>query len=147
MHAEMRILTASPQRQEVSGCSLSECSVCPLQVLAKIEEANQIGRNLPPEAFYNELIRCILSLLVCCLSREAKLMDSAIISVFVCSRKLTVCLLENQDWARPCFSCNRQCQGTATSLTKISVWVTVRSWMWRTTMWRGGRRTTPPTMA
>ena len=29
-----------------------------MKVLAKIEEANQIGRNLPPEAFYNELIRC-----------------------------------------------------------------------------------------
>lgn len=28
-----------------------------IKVLAKIEEANQIGRNLPPEAFYNELIR------------------------------------------------------------------------------------------
>ncbi len=28
-----------------------------IKVLAKIEEANQIGRKLPPEAFYNELIR------------------------------------------------------------------------------------------
>ena len=37
--------------------SLPKCSVWPPQVLAKIEEANQIGRNLPPEAFYNELIR------------------------------------------------------------------------------------------
>ena len=75
----MRGFTASPWGQEVSGGSLPECSVCPLQVLAKIEEANQIGRNLPPEAFYNELIRYILSLLVCCLSREAKLMDNTII--------------------------------------------------------------------
>ena len=83
--------------------------VLPLQVLAKIEEANQIGRNLPPEAFYNELIRFISSLLVCCLSREAKLMDSTIISVFVCSRKLTVCLLETHERARPCFRGIRQC--------------------------------------
>ena len=30
-----------------------------IKVLAKIEEANQIGRKLPPEAFYNELIRYI----------------------------------------------------------------------------------------
>jgi len=27
------------------------------QVLARVEEANQLGRLLPPEAFYNELIR------------------------------------------------------------------------------------------
>lgn len=31
--------------------------VVKLQVLAKVEEANQIGRQLPPDAFYNELIR------------------------------------------------------------------------------------------
>ena len=37
--------------------SLPKCIAWPPQVLAKIEEANQIGRNLPPEAFYNELIR------------------------------------------------------------------------------------------
>lgn len=29
-----------------------------IKVLAKVEEANQLGRNLPPDAFYNELIRC-----------------------------------------------------------------------------------------
>jgi len=29
-----------------------------IKVLAKVEEANQLGRQLPPEAFYNELIRC-----------------------------------------------------------------------------------------
>ena len=29
-----------------------------IKVLAKVEEANQLGRSLPPEAFYNELIRC-----------------------------------------------------------------------------------------
>lgn len=28
-----------------------------IKVLAKVEEANQLGRKLPPEAFYNELIR------------------------------------------------------------------------------------------
>ena len=28
-----------------------------IKVLAKVEEANQLGRQLPPEAFYNELIR------------------------------------------------------------------------------------------
>lgn len=28
-----------------------------IKVLARVEEANQIGRKLPPEAFYNELIR------------------------------------------------------------------------------------------
>ena len=27
-----------------------------IKVLAKVEEANQLGRKLPPEAFYNELI-------------------------------------------------------------------------------------------
>ena len=30
-----------------------------IKVLAKVEEANQLGRQLPPEAFYNELIRCV----------------------------------------------------------------------------------------
>ena len=35
------------------------CSVMNvIKVLAKVEEANQLGRQLPPEAFYNELIRC-----------------------------------------------------------------------------------------
>ncbi len=34
------------------------CSVMNvIKVLAKVEEANQLGRQLPPEAFYNELIR------------------------------------------------------------------------------------------
>lgn len=28
-----------------------------IKVLSKVEEANQVGRLLPPEAFYNELIR------------------------------------------------------------------------------------------
>ena len=28
-----------------------------IKVLARVEEANQLGRQLPPEAFYNELIR------------------------------------------------------------------------------------------
>lgn len=27
-----------------------------IKVLAKVEEANQIGRQLPPDAFYNQLI-------------------------------------------------------------------------------------------
>jgi len=27
------------------------------QVLAKVEEANQVGRKLPPDGFYNQLIR------------------------------------------------------------------------------------------
>ena len=58
MHAWVRVSIALPLGQELSGGSLPKCSVCALQVLAKIEEANQIGRNLPPEAFYNELIRC-----------------------------------------------------------------------------------------
>ena len=31
-----------------------------IKVLAKVEEANQLGRQLPPEAFYNELIRSAL---------------------------------------------------------------------------------------
>jgi hypothetical protein len=30
-----------------------------IKVLAKVEEANQLGRQLPPEAFYNELIRWV----------------------------------------------------------------------------------------
>ena len=29
-----------------------------IKVLAKVEEANQLGRLLPPDAFYNQLIRC-----------------------------------------------------------------------------------------
>lgn len=28
-----------------------------IKVLAKVEEANQVGRNLPPDGFYNQLIR------------------------------------------------------------------------------------------
>lgn len=28
-----------------------------IKVLAKVEEANQLGRKLPPESFYNQLIR------------------------------------------------------------------------------------------
>jgi hypothetical protein len=28
-----------------------------VQVLAKVEEANQVGRKLPPDGFYNQLIR------------------------------------------------------------------------------------------
>lgn len=34
-----------------------------IKVLAKVEEANQLGRQLPPEAFYNELIRLVAFLL------------------------------------------------------------------------------------
>ncbi len=30
-----------------------------IKVLAKVEEANQLGRQLPPDSFYNELIRCV----------------------------------------------------------------------------------------
>ena len=37
-----------------------------IKVLAKVEEANQLGRKLPPDAFYNELIRCCLVLLSLC---------------------------------------------------------------------------------
>ncbi len=29
-----------------------------IKVLAVVEQANQLARRLPPEAFYNELIRC-----------------------------------------------------------------------------------------
>ncbi len=36
------------------------------QVLARVEEANQLGRLLPPEAFYNELIRRAMPLLSPC---------------------------------------------------------------------------------
>lgn len=36
-----------------------------IKVLAKVEEANQLGRQLPPEAFYNELIRSDPSLFPC----------------------------------------------------------------------------------
>lgn len=32
-----------------------------IKVLAKVEEANQLGRQLPPEAFYNELIRSVVT--------------------------------------------------------------------------------------
>lgn len=31
-----------------------------IKVLAKVEEANQLGRQLPPESFYNYLIRYTL---------------------------------------------------------------------------------------
>lgn len=37
-----------------------------IKVLAKVEEANQLGRQLPPEAFYNELIRSVLH----CIEKE-----------------------------------------------------------------------------
>ena len=30
-----------------------------IKVLAKVEEANQLGRKLLPESFYNQLIRCV----------------------------------------------------------------------------------------
>ena len=43
-----------------------------IKVLAKVEEANQIGRKLPPEAFYNELIRWAAMLLqVPCICQPA----------------------------------------------------------------------------
>ena len=52
-----------------------------IKVLAKIEEANQIGRKLPPEAFYNELIRYRLDLALShsvsdTLSRQAQVYQS-----------------------------------------------------------------------
>ena len=31
-----------------------------IKVLAKVDEANQLGRQLPPDAFYNYLIRHVL---------------------------------------------------------------------------------------
>ena len=31
-----------------------------IKVLAKVEEANQLGRQLPPESFYNYLIRYVI---------------------------------------------------------------------------------------
>lgn len=37
-----------------------------IKVLARVEEANQIGRKLPPEAFYNELIRSAAPCLPLC---------------------------------------------------------------------------------
>lgn len=33
-----------------------------IKVLAKVEEANQVGRKLPPDGFYNQLIRCALNI-------------------------------------------------------------------------------------
>lgn len=42
-------LTAAPPRA---------CRLCVAgQVLSKVEEANQVGRKLPPDGFYNQLIR------------------------------------------------------------------------------------------
>ena len=32
-----------------------------IKALAVVDQANQLGRLLPPEAFYNELIRCPLA--------------------------------------------------------------------------------------
>ncbi len=29
-----------------------------IKTMAVVDQANQLGRVLPPEAFYNELIRC-----------------------------------------------------------------------------------------
>ena len=31
-----------------------------IKTMAVVDQANQLGRVLPPEAFYNELIRCRL---------------------------------------------------------------------------------------
>lgn len=39
------------------SCAAAPGSGC-CQVLAKVEEANQVGRKLPPDGFYNQLIRC-----------------------------------------------------------------------------------------
>jgi len=36
-----------------------------IKVLAKVEEANQLGRQLPPEAFYNLLIRSAFATMLC----------------------------------------------------------------------------------
>jgi hypothetical protein len=41
-----------------------------IKTMAVVDQANQLGRVLPPEAFYNELIRCIrpvtrVSVLLC----------------------------------------------------------------------------------
>jgi hypothetical protein len=44
--------------------------LCILQVLAKVEEANQVGRRLPPDGFYNQLIRWVRE---CCRSITAML--------------------------------------------------------------------------
>jgi hypothetical protein len=44
--------------------------LCMLQVLAKVEEANQVGRRLPPDGFYNQLIRWVPE---CCSSNAAML--------------------------------------------------------------------------
>ncbi len=43
-----------------SAIYMWHCSVMNvIKGLAKVEEANQLGRQLPPEAFYNELIRWV----------------------------------------------------------------------------------------
>ena len=34
-----------------------------IKTMAVVDQANQLGRVLPPEAFYNELIRCRATLL------------------------------------------------------------------------------------
>ena len=42
-----------------------------IKALAVVEQANQLSRGLPPEAFYNELIR--LAVLICaCAGRETR---------------------------------------------------------------------------
>lgn len=46
-------------RTAVADVDLTGVCAVFCQVLAKVEEANQLGRQLPPEAFYNELIRCV----------------------------------------------------------------------------------------
>ena len=44
-----------PPHTHTRACSVMNV----IKVLAKVEEANQLGRQLPPEAFYNELIRWV----------------------------------------------------------------------------------------
>lgn len=48
-----------PLTYQPSNARLPRSVMNVIKVLAKVEEANQLGRQLPPEAFYNELIRWV----------------------------------------------------------------------------------------
>ena len=82
-------------------CSLSPCLTTRsvmnvIKVLAKVEEANQLGRQLPPEAFYNELIRCALGRLAALLLmlQQPQLLSSglAVRAIAITLRQWQICL-------------------------------------------------------
>ena len=55
-----------------------------IKVLAKVEEANQLGRQLPPEAFYNELIRLVALLPLCYHLTDVNIMSMRVGTQHLC---------------------------------------------------------------